>query len=134
MIAHPRGVRRRLSHWPDAVARLATPAALAASLAVVVGCSRPPDPIIVGEGMVVVQNQTDQEWQNVVLTVNDHFRGGVPRLQPGSRLNAPLRDFQTAFGQRFDRGRQSVFKVEVTATDANGAPVRLTWNGNRFRP
>jgi hypothetical protein len=93
-----------------------------------VSCSRPQDPIVVGEGMLVLQNQTDQAWQNVVVTVNDHFRGGVPRLDPGGRLNAPLRDFQTAFGQRFDRGRQSVFKVEVAATDASGAPVRLTWN------
>ena len=49
------------------------------------------------------------------MTVNDHFSGGVDVLQPGGRLNAPLSQFQTGFGQKFDRGRQSVFKVEVTA-------------------
>jgi hypothetical protein len=103
--------------------------AIAMCALMLAACARQPDPIVVGEGMLVLQNQTDQAWQNVVVTVNDHFRGGVPRLEPGGRLNAPLRDFQTAFGQRFDRGRQSVFKVEVTATDASGAPVRLTWNG-----
>ena len=40
--------------------------------------------------IVVVENQTAQEWRNVVITVNDHFRGGSPTLAPGGRLTAPL--------------------------------------------
>jgi hypothetical protein len=121
------------------IARLRGPAAtparlLAAAALAMLACSQPRDPIIVGEGMIVLENQTDREWRDVLLTVNDHFRGGTPKLLPGGRLNAPLRDFQTAFGQRFDRGRQSVFKVEVSATDASGAPVRLTWPGKGLRP
>ena len=67
-----------------------------------------------------------------VITVNDHFRGGVPCSRPGGRLNAPLSQFQTGFGQQFDRGRQSVFKVEVTATDPDGKPVS-TRRGDRKR-
>jgi hypothetical protein len=46
-------------------------------------------------------------------------------------MTAPLSGFQTAYGQRYDRARQSVYKVEVTATDQNGKPVTLTWNGKR---
>ena len=81
--------------------------------------------------IVVVENQTKQEWRNVVITVNDHFRGGSPALAPGARLTAPLSGFQTAFGQRFDRAHQGVAKIEVAATDAGGAPVALTWAGDR---
>ncbi|HEY7498411.1 MAG TPA: hypothetical protein VH740_07855 [Vicinamibacterales bacterium] len=92
-------------------------------------CSIPQDPILVDEGSVTVVNLTRVEWRNVRVTVNDHFSGGVSSLAAGGRLNAPLSQFQTGLGQKFDRGRQSVFKVEVTATDSTGKPVSLTWGG-----
>lgn len=95
--------------------------------AIVVACSKPREPIVVKEGMFVLENQTAREWRNVRVTINDHFMGGVPTLLAGGLMTAPLRDFQTGFGQRFDRGRMSVFKVRVTATDAAGEPVALSW-------
>ena len=49
------------------------------------------------------------------------------RSLPGGRLTAPLSQFQTGFGQKFDRGRQSVFKVEVTATEPDGTASELKW-------
>jgi hypothetical protein len=106
-------------------------AVVAGSLVAVPACSVPKDPIIVEEGMVMVENLTAREWRNVRITVNDHFGGGAPVLLPGGRLNAPLSQFQTGLGQKFDRGRQSVFKVEVTATEPDGTPVKLTWGGDR---
>jgi hypothetical protein len=103
--------------------------ALALPLLVLPGasCSRKPEPISISEGIVTVLNQTDREWRTVVVTVNDHFRGGAARLAPGGRLTAPLSQFQTGHGQRYDLKRQSVFKVEVTATDGRGEPVALQW-------
>lgn len=77
--------------------------------------------------MVTVENLTSREWRNVKVTVNDHFTGGAAVLLPGGRLTAPLSQFQTGLGQKFDRGRQSVFKVEVTATEPDGTPVALQW-------
>lgn len=108
--------------------------ALAALLVVVPGCSDPIDPVIVEEGMITVHNQTDSEWRDVRVIVNDYFGGGVASLAPGGRMNAMLSSLQTGHGQKFDRGRMSVYKVEVTATDAGGQPVRLAWSGNRQRP
>jgi hypothetical protein len=95
------------------------------------GCSTPRDAILVDEGRVTVENQTAAEWRNVRVTINDHFSGGVGSLAPGGRLDAPLSDFQTGLGQKFDRGRQSVFKVEVTATDPDGKSVTLRWGAVR---
>jgi hypothetical protein len=106
------------------VAAIALSAALSA-------CSIPRDPIVVDEGNVTIENLTSVEWRNVRVTVNDHFSGGVASLAPGGRLNAPLSQFQTALGQKFDRGRQSVFKVEVSATDPDGKPVNLKWGADR---
>ena len=88
-------------------------------------CSTRPGPVSIADNTVVVQNQTSRDWRNVVVTVNDHFRGGAPTMAAGSRLAAPLSQFQTAFGQRFDAVRQGVFKIEVTATDSSGEPVKL---------
>ena len=102
-----------------------------AGLLIAAACSSERPPIRLEGDIVVVENQTKQEWRSVIITVNDHFRGGGAQLVSGGRMTAPLSGFQTAFGQRFDRGRQSVFKIEVTATDANGAPVSLTWAGDK---
>jgi hypothetical protein len=107
-----------------------TPLVLAVLVLLAAACSSKRPPITLQEGVVVVQNQTAREWRNVVVTVNDHFRGGVASLGAGGRMTAPLSEFQTAFNQRFDRGRQTVFKIEVTATDADGTPVALNWTGN----
>lgn len=105
-----------------------------ACLLFAIGCSEEKrDPISVGEGSVVVENQTDQEWRNVLITVNDHFRGGARTLAPLGRLNAPLSQFQSAGGQRFAPERQIVTKVVVTATDAAGQPVKIEWDPRQRR-
>jgi hypothetical protein len=94
-------------------------------------CSPAPGPITVSENVIAIQNQTSRDWRNVVVTVNDHFRGGASTLAAGSRMAAPLSQFQTAFGQHYDVARQTVFKVEVTATDSNGDAVRLELDTKR---
>ncbi len=97
-------------------------AAVAAS-----ACTIPRDPIIVDEGMITIENQTARDWRNVKVTVNYHYSGGTPLLQAGGRITTQVSQLQTAFGQKFDRGRQSVFKIEVTATDTDGKPVSVVW-------
>jgi hypothetical protein len=100
---------------------------VAALLIVCAACAPPRDAIVVRDGMLVLENQSAREWRNVRVTINDHFSGGVRSLMPGGLMNAPLRDFQTGFGQKFDRGRMSVKKVRVSATDSAGEAVALAW-------
>jgi hypothetical protein len=97
----------------------------------VTACSKPREPIVVEDGAVPVENLTGEDWRDVRIIVNYHFAGGVPRLDAGGRLNAPLSRFHTALGQQFDRGRQSVFKVEVTARESSGKLVTLTWGSDQ---
>jgi hypothetical protein len=107
-------------------------AAAALSLIVLtVGCDDRRDPITLEEGVITVENQTGSEWQDVRVVVNDYFGGSAPALAPGQRMNAILSNMQTGLGQRFDRGRMSVYKIEVTATNAEGEPVKLTWGEDR---
>jgi hypothetical protein len=103
-------------------------------LGLAAACSEPADPIAVRDNIIHVENQTSREWRDVVVVVNDHFRGGAPKLAAGGRLTAPLSQFQTAYGQRFDLARQTVVRVEVTATDANGQPVTLAKGPGRNSP
>jgi hypothetical protein len=115
----------RSAPWPLAVA-----AFVAAAL--VVSCGGPRDPVRLEDGTLIVENQTSKAWRKVVITVNDHFHGGAAQLAAGGRMTAPLTAFRTAFGQRYDRARQSVYKVDVAATDQDGKAVKLTWNGRRM--
>ena len=105
--------------------------ALAIVILVCAACSPRPGPITVDGNVVGIQNQTPVDWRNVVVTVNDHFRGGTQTLAAGSRMSAPLSQFQTAFGQHYDVSRQHVLKIEVTATDANGQAVSLAFDPSR---
>jgi len=100
---------------------------VAVALLAVPGCSKPHNAIDVRDNTITVENQTAREWRNVVVTVNDHFRGGAPRLAAHGLLTAPLSQFQTGYGQRFAVGNQTVFKIEVTAKDDAGEDVKMLW-------
>jgi len=76
---------------------------------------------------VVIQNQTGGAWSGVEVWVNDHFRVTATSLDAGQVFVAPLNSFVAAYGQRFDRHRQPVFGVLVTATGVDGRPVRIMW-------
>jgi len=100
-------------------------------LVLAAACTERRDPITLEEGVISIENQTRSEWRDVRVVVNDYFGGTVPLLAPGARMNAVLSNMQTGLGQRFDRSRMSVYKIEVTATDADGRPVKLTWGEDR---
>jgi hypothetical protein len=106
-------------------------AALSAIVVLTVACGDRRDPITLDEGVITIENQTGSEWKDVRVVVNDYFGGSAPSLAPGQRMNAVLSNMQTGFGQRFDRNRMSVYKIEVTAKDADGEPVKLTWGEDR---
>lgn len=108
---------------------------LAAALLLLVlaaACSKPEDPIQVDNTSITLLNQSSADWKNVLIVVNDHFRGGAPLLRAAGRLNAPIGQFETGFGQRWPSGTR-VTKVVVTATDANNQPVKLEWDVNTPR-
>ncbi len=91
-------------------------------------CSREtPQPIVVRDIEVIVQNQTTADWTGVEVWVNDHFRGVAPALNATQQLVVPLSGLVGPYGQRFDVRRQPVFGVLVKARSADGHDVRLTW-------
>lgn len=119
----------------DVIGRFMTRIALVALVLVfAAACSDDPPPPIQHEGgRITVLNQTSRDWQGVRVVVNGHFFGGVPRLEAGGRLDAPLSQFTTGFGQRYEP-RFGVKTIEVTATDSAGEPVTLRWPGGAPAP
>jgi hypothetical protein len=111
-------------------------AAVVLLLAVLVlgaGCRERREPIRVERGTLIVENQTSQDWTDLEVWLNDHYRVTTRRLEAGGQFVIPLRTFVAGFGQRFDPQRQHVEGVEVTAAAADGEPVRLVYGTGRRR-
>lgn len=101
-------------------------AAALLALACAAGCSEEQDPVSVDGNAITVLNQSSQDWRNVLIVVNDHYRGGAPVLKANGRLNAPVSQFDTGYGQRWPMGT-TIRKVQVTAQGTDGAAVNLLW-------
>ena len=102
------------------------------ALALAASCSKPEDPIQVDTNAITILNQTSSDWKGVLIVVNDHYRGGAPVLKSEGRLNAPIGQFETGFGQRWPSGTR-ITKVVVTAKSADGQDVKLEWDINQPR-
>jgi hypothetical protein len=116
--------------WCLAIGVLVTvAAALEAS-----GCGAPPpEPIAFEARGVVVTNLTADEWQNVEIWLNDHYRVTKSRMPPGERFSIPFSAFVAGFGQRFEVARQPIRGVEVSAAAPGGSAVKLVWGSGRRR-
>jgi hypothetical protein len=90
-------------------------------------------PIRIEGRQLTVENLTIDEWLNVEIWLNDHYRVTKARMPAGERLGVPLDVFVAGFGQRFSPARQVVQGIEVTATTARGTPVQLVWGRGRRR-
>jgi len=113
-----------------------TGALVLAAAALLPGAScrdEPPEPITFVDRAIVVQNLTADEWQNVEIWLNNHYRVTKSRMPPGERFSVPFSAFVAGFGQRFDAARQPIRGVEVDATGPGGAKVRIVWGEGRRR-
>lgn len=110
--------------WPKRVACLA--------VVLAVGCSEPPTRLTLDGRTITVFNDSRAAWNGVEIWVNDHYRVTRERVLPDERFSVLLGSFVAGFGQRFPPD-QRVTGIEVTATDANGEPIRLVWGNGRRR-
>jgi hypothetical protein len=119
-----------LGRWLAAIGGVT---AIAVALAIPACRRAPPEPITFVDRAIVVENLTTDEWQNVEVWLNDHYRVTKSRMPPGERFSIPLSAFVAGFGQRFDAASQPIRGVEVNATAQGGRAVRLVWGTGRRR-
>lgn len=91
------------------------------------GCDQTLEDIVVDQGAVTVRNQSQDEWLNVRIWVNDHYAGGARSIPPGGFVREPLSRFVAAQGQSFNAVTTPVASVVVLAKTPAGAPVRVVW-------
>lgn len=75
--------------------------------------------------MLTVDNRTPRGWTNVEVWLNTYYRGRMPPIPGGGRLQVPLDSFTTGFGQRFDFHRMQVKTLELHGTLPDGKPFEL---------
>ena len=89
--------------------------------------------IRVEESRVVVTNLTGQAWSDVEVWLNTWYRAQAPALEPGQRLEIPLRVFASGPGRQFDPRTRGPVGVLVSARAADGSEVELIWGEGRRR-
>lgn len=99
----------------------------AIALVLVAGaCAKPEvDPLQLDSTQVTVDNRSDSDWTNVEIWINRQFRATAPKITKGQRFHAPLRNFVTAYGQKFDFSRVQIHDVRLNAKRADGTPFEI---------
>ena len=90
------------------------------------GCYKPPPEVLTLKGnLLTVDNRTRNEWTNVEVWLNTHYRITAKSIPPGGRLQAPLDMFVAGFGQRFNFNRMQVRDLRLTAKLPDGRPLEV---------
>lgn len=79
------------------------------------------------DGLVVVRNQSDAEWRNVRIWVNDHYAVAVERIPPAGFVRERVNRFVAAYGQTINTSTTPVTSIVVLATTPDGTRVRKAW-------
>ena len=94
--------------------------------ALAAGCYKiPPEPLKLEGNLLTVDNRTAQEWSNVEVWLNTHYRITTKSIPPGGRLQAPLDMFVAGLGQRFDVRHTQIRDLRLTAKLPDGRPLEL---------
>ena len=96
-------------------------AVFAAASLLCAACSQPlPDPMSLKGGTLTVDNRTKQNWTNVEVFLNTHYRMQFHDIPAGGRMQSPLNFFVAGFGQHFNFTKQQVRDLRLTAKLPDG--------------
>jgi hypothetical protein len=100
--------------------------ALTAYAAIVTGCTESaPEPLQLDRNRLTVDNRSSDDWNDVEIWLNTHYRITTPSIRAGARFQAPLDTFVAGFGQRFDYRRTQIVDLRLVAKLPDGKPLEL---------
>lgn len=101
---------------------------LAAVLLIVAigACSQPPrDPLQLDRNLLTVHNTSSEDWADVAIWLNHHFRVTTPRIEANSYFRVPLDAFVEAYGRRFVFNQMQITDLRLTAKRPGGEAFEL---------
>jgi hypothetical protein len=95
------------------------------ALATACSSSPPPEPMTLKGGMLTVDNRTRENWANVEVWLNTHYRMQFRDIPAGGRMQAPLDFFIAGYGQHFNFNKQQVRDLRLTAKLPDGKALEV---------
>jgi hypothetical protein len=93
------------------------------------GCATPERPALnLDGGRLTIYNDTDEEWQDVEVRLNHHFRINPKNIPKDGVVQAPLDIFVAGYGQRFDFKTMQITDLRLTARRPNGDRIERTYH------
>jgi hypothetical protein len=93
------------------------------------GCADRQRPALHLDGSrLTIFNDTDEEWHDVEVRLNHHFRINPKNIPKDGIVQAPLDIFVAGYGQRFDFKTMQITDLRLTAKRPNGEPFELTYD------
>jgi hypothetical protein len=90
------------------------------------GCKETLPDISVGDGMIVVRNQTAEKWTNIRVWVNEYYSGEAREIPAGGFIREPVGRFVASQNQTLTSATP-ISSVVVLGTAQSGARVRVVW-------
>ncbi len=91
------------------------------------GCNETLEAIVVSDGAVIVRNQTEADWLDVRIWVNEYYSGGARVIPANGFVREPLSRFVAAQGQTIDVARTAITSIVVLGRTPDGTRVRVAW-------
>src|SRR5688572_7468921 len=103
-------------------------AAAVAALAGTWACAERTRPALNLDGnRLTIYNDTDEEWQDVEVFLNHHFRIQPKNIEPSGIVQAPLDIFVAGYGQRFNFKTMQITDLRLKAKRPNGEPIEVRY-------
>jgi hypothetical protein len=102
-------------------------AAIVTAVAASAACERPRPPLNLDGNRLTIYNDTDEEWRDVEVILNYHFRIQPKNIEPEGIVQAPLDIFVAGYGQRFNFKTMQITDLVLKAKRPNGEPFEVRY-------
>jgi hypothetical protein len=102
-------------------------AVIVGAVAASAACERARPALNLDGNRLTIYNDTNEEWREVEVILNHHFRIQPKNIEPDGIVQAPLDIFVAGYGQRFNFKTMQVTDLVLKAKRPSGEPVEVRY-------
>ena len=106
-------------------------AAIVGAVAASAACERTRPALHLDGNRLTIYNDTNEEWRDVEVILNYHFRIQPKNIEPDGIVQAPLDIFVAGYGQRFNFKTMQITDLRLKAKRPSGEPFEVTYQFRR---